>query len=107
MAEVNESIVPQKTDEPYWYVVHTYSGYEKKVKANIEKTIENRHLENEILEVQVPVKEVVEIKDGKKRKLQKKLFPGYVLIKMVYCQKYQRSDRFCRSRFKSGAIGRL
>ena len=83
MAEVNESIVPQKTDEPYWYVVHTYSGYEKKVKANIEKTIENRHLENEILEVQVPVKEVVEIKDGKKRKLQKKLFPGYVLIKMI------------------------
>lgn len=83
MAEVNESIVPEKTDEPFWYVVHTYSGYEQKVKANIEKTIENRHLEDQILEVQVPVKEVVEIKDGKKRKYLKKLFPGYVLIKMI------------------------
>ena len=66
-----------------WYVVHTYSGYENKVKANIEKTIENRHLEDEILEVRVPLQDVVEMKNGARRVVQKKLFPGYVLINMV------------------------
>ena len=66
-----------------WYVVHTYSGYEKKVEANIKKTIENRHLEEQILEVRVPMQDVVEMKDGASRQVQKKLFPGYVLINMV------------------------
>jgi len=65
-----------------WYVVHTYSGYENKVKANIEKTIENRNFEELILNVEVPMEEVVEIKDGKKKVLLKKIFPGYVLLKM-------------------------
>lgn len=69
--------------EANWYVVHTYSGYENKVKANIEKTIENRHLEEQILEVRVPMQEVVELKNGAKKNVQKKLFPGYVLINMV------------------------
>ena len=69
--------------EANWYVVHTYSGYENKVKANIEKTIENRHLEDEILEVRVPLQDVVEMKNGARRVVQKKLFPGYVLINMV------------------------
>src|SRR5699024_976442 len=69
--------------EANWYVVHTYSGYENKVKANIEKTIENRHLEDQILEVRVPMEEVVEIKNGAKRQVQRKLFPGYVLLNMV------------------------
>lgn len=69
--------------EASWYVVHTYSGYENKVKANIEKTIENRHLEEEILEVRVPMQDVVEMKNGAKKNVQKKLFPGYVLINMV------------------------
>ena len=69
--------------EANWYVVHTYSGYENKVKANIEKTIENRHLEEEILEVRVPMQDVVEMKNGAKKNVQKKLFPGYVLISMV------------------------
>ena len=69
--------------EANWYVVHTYSGYENKVKANIEKTIENRHLEDEILEVRVPMQDVVEMKNGARRVVQKKLFPGYVLINMV------------------------
>lgn len=69
--------------EAKWYVVHTYSGYENKVKANIEKTIENRHLEDEILEVRVPLEDVVEIKNGAKRTVQKKMFPGYVLVNMV------------------------
>ena len=69
--------------EANWYVVHTYSGYENKVKANIEKTIENRHLEEEILEVRVPMQDVVEVKNGAKKNVQKKMFPGYVLINMV------------------------
>ena len=69
--------------EANWYVVHTYSGYENKVKANIDKTIENRHLENEILEVRVPLQDVVEMKNGAKKTVQKKMFPGYVLINMV------------------------
>ena len=69
--------------EANWYVVHTYSGYENKVKANIEKTIENRHLEDQILEVRVPLQDVVEVKNGVKKTVQKKLFPGYVLLNMV------------------------
>ena len=66
-----------------WYVVHTYSGYENKVKANIDKTIENRHLEDQILEVRVPLQDVVEMKNGTSRQVQKKMFPGYVLLNMV------------------------
>ena len=69
--------------EAKWYVVHTYSGYENKVKANIEKTIENRHLEDQILEVRVPMQDVVEMKNGIQKVVQKKLFPGYVLLNMV------------------------
>ena len=69
--------------EANWYVVHTYSGYENKVKANIDKAIENRHLEEEILEVRVPMQDVVEMKNGAKKTVQKKMFPGYVLINMV------------------------
>lgn len=66
-----------------WYVVHTYSGYENKVKTNIEKTIENRKLQDQILEVAVPVHDVVEVKAGSRKTVQKKQFPGYVLINMV------------------------
>ena len=69
--------------EASWYVVHTYSGYENKVKANIEKTIENRHLEDQIIEVRVPMQDVIEVKNGVKKQVQKKLFPGYVLLNMV------------------------
>ena len=69
--------------EVNWYVVHTYSDYENKVKANIEKTIENRHLEDQILEVRVPMEEVVEVKNGTKKQVLRKLFPGYVLINMI------------------------
>lgn len=66
-----------------WYVVHTYSGYENKVKANIEKAIENRHLEDTILEVRVPMQDVTELKNGVRKTSAKKMFPGYVLINMV------------------------
>ena len=69
--------------EAKWYVVHTYSGYENKVKANIDKTIENRHLEDEILEVRVPMQDVVEMKNGVPKTAQKNMFPGYVLIHMI------------------------
>lgn len=69
--------------EAKWYVVHTYSGYENKVKANIEKTIENnKHLVEQILEVRVPMQDVVEMKNGVKKTVQKKMFPGYVLLNM-------------------------
>lgn len=69
--------------EANWYVVHTYSGYENKVKANIEKAIENRRLEDQILEVSVPMQDVIELKNGVKKHVQKKMFPGYVLLNMV------------------------
>lgn len=70
-------------EEARWYVVHTYSGYENKVKANLEKTIENRKLQDQILEVAVPVHNVIEIKNGTRKQVQKKQFPGYVLVRMV------------------------
>lgn len=66
-----------------WYVVHTYSGYENKVKANIEKIIENRNMYDQIHEVSVPMQDAVEIKNGKKTKVQRKVLPGYVLLKMI------------------------
>lgn len=69
--------------EANWYVVHTYSGYENKVKTNIEQSIENRKLQDQILEVSVPTQEVVELKNGVRKVSEKKLFPGYVLINMV------------------------
>ena len=69
-------------ENAHWYVVHTYSGYENKVKDNLEKTIENRHLENQILEVRIPLQDVVEVKNGAHKKVQRKMFPGYVLVNM-------------------------
>lgn len=65
-----------------WYVVHTYSGYENKVKANIEKLVENRGMHELIHEVVVPMEEQIEIKEGKRKATLKKVFPGYVLVKM-------------------------
>ena len=66
-----------------WYVLHTYSGYENKVKTNIDKAIENRHMEDQILEVRVPMEEVVELKNGVQRTVQRKMLPGYVMIHMI------------------------
>ena len=67
-----------------WYIIHTYSSYENKVKQDIEKVVENRKLHDLILEVQVPTETVTEITDGKTKELERKLFPGYVFLKMVY-----------------------
>ena len=67
-----------------WYVIHTYSGYEDKVRQNIEKVVENRKLHEQIQEVQIPKEHVTEIVDGKKKDFERKVFPGYVLVKMIY-----------------------
>ena len=66
--QLDESAI---TDEPLWYVAHTYSGYENKVKINIEKTIENRHLENQIFEVRVPMQDTVEVRNGARKTISK------------------------------------
>ncbi len=70
------------SNSPEWYVVHTYSGYENKVKANIEKLVENRGMQDQILEISVPVRDEVEIKNGVRKVVSRKVFHGYVLIKM-------------------------
>ena len=70
-------------EEAKWYVVHTYSGYENKVASNLEKTVENRNLQDLITEIRVPTETVTEIKDNKTREVERKIFPGYVLVKMV------------------------
>lgn len=70
-----------------WFIVHTYSGYENKVKADIEKTIENRDLQNEIFEVSIPVEKVVEVKNGAKKIVERKMFPSYVLVRMEMNEK--------------------
>ena len=69
--------------KPRWYVVHTYSGYENKVKTDLEHTIKNRELEDHFFDIVVPMEEQIEIKDGKRKANLKKVFPGYVLIKMI------------------------
>jgi len=73
----------EASEEAKWYVVYTYSGYENKVKANLEKIVENRNLQDYILDIVVPMEEQIEIKDGKKKASLKKVFPGYVLVKMI------------------------
>jgi transcriptional antiterminator NusG len=70
-------------EEAKWYIVHTYSGYENKVASNLAKTVENRGLKNLIQEIFVPTESVTEIKDNKKREIERKIFPGYVIIKMI------------------------
>lgn len=70
-------------NEAKWYVVHTYSGYENKVKSTLETTVENRGMKDLIQEVRVPVEKVTEIKDNKPKEVERKIFPGYVIVKMV------------------------
>ena len=87
--------------EANWYVVHTYSGYENKVKVDIEKTIENRQMQDQILEVSVPVETVVEVKNGVEKTADRKLFPGYVLIRMIMND--ETWSRFLPGRWRSSA----
>lgn len=70
-------------EEAKWYVVHTYSGYENKVKLDLEKSIINRNLQDQIMEVSVPIEQVVEVRNGTKKTVDRKLFPGYVLVRMI------------------------
>ncbi len=70
-------------DEAKWYVAHTYSGYENKVKANIEKSVENRGISDLIQAVEVPMEDVIEDKNGEQKVVKRKIFPGYVVVKMV------------------------
>lgn len=78
-------VPPKRSDNPNakWYVVHTYSGHENKVAATLKQRIESEHLEEKILEVLVPTQDKIEIKSGKKATIKEKIFPGYILIKMV------------------------
>ena len=73
----------EEKQEPRWYVVHAYSGYENKVKKDLENTVKNRELEAYFFDIVVPMEEQIEIKDDKKKTTLKKVFPGYVLIKMI------------------------
>lgn len=77
MSQIQENLNPR------WYVVHTYSGYENKVKTDLEKTVKNRELEDYFFDIVVPMEEQIEIKEGKRKANLKKVFPGYVLIKMI------------------------
>ena len=71
-------------EEARWYVVHTYSGYENKVASNLEKTVENRQMQELIQEIRVPTEKVTEITDtGKRKEVERKIFPGYVIVKMI------------------------
>ena len=79
----NEAEVVEVTNDFNWYVVYTYSGYENKVKATLEKVIENRNLSDRIQDVVIPMEEEIEIKDGKQKTSIKKIFPGYILVKMI------------------------
>ena len=80
MSQENELI-------PKWYVVHTYSGYENKVKTDLEKTIKNRELEDYFFDIIVPMEEQIEIKEGKRKTNLRKVFPSYVLVKMIVTEK--------------------
>lgn len=71
------------TDEKRWYVIHTYSGYENKVKANLEKRVASMGMQDKIFRILVPMEDEIEIKDGKKKINKRKIFPGYVLVEMI------------------------
>lgn len=85
MTEVamGQQVYQDSDNEAEWYVIHTYSGYENKVKTTLEQVVENRGLHDYIQEIEIPVEEIVEIKDGKKKTSLRKIYPGYVLINMV------------------------
>lgn len=82
MVKEGETKMADADKEPRWYVVHTYSGYENKVKLDIEKTIENRQLQDRIFEVVVPMQTVEEVKNGVRKQVQRKKFPAYVFVNM-------------------------
>ena len=70
-------------EQAKWYVVHTFSGYENKVATDLATIVENRHLQDQICEINIPTETVVEIKDNQRKEVERKIFPGYVLVKMI------------------------
>lgn len=75
--------VPEPTEEPAWYVIHCYSGYENKVRHNLEQRIETMGMKDKIFDVVIPTQEEIEVKDGKRRTVERHIFPGYVLVNMA------------------------
>ena len=83
---MTESTTETKAAEKRWYVIHTYSGYENKVKANLEHRIESMGMEDKIFQVLVPMEDEIEIRQGQRHTVQKKVYPGYVLVEMLMNQ---------------------
>ncbi len=103
--ETVEVVVPAPPSSPYdlpggWYVVHSYSGYEKKVKANLETRVKSMHLEDRVFDVVIPMEEVVEFKSGRKVNVQRKKFPGYILVRL-----YMDDDTWYAVRNTPGVTG--
>ena len=98
-AEFKEAVKDDKAPKKRWYIVHTYSGHENKVKVNLEKRIEYMNMADKIFRIEVPQKTVTKMKDGKKTDREEKIFPGYVLVVMImdddswYVVRQRRSDR--------------
>ena len=91
--------------EKQWYVIHTYAGYENKVKANLERRAESMNMEDHIFRIVVPMEDEIQVKDGKKKVVKRKVFPGYVIVEMILTDnsmvcsaEYPRRHRFCRDR---------
>ncbi|MGC8779587.1 MAG: transcription termination/antitermination protein NusG [Anaerolineae bacterium] len=82
-APAEESATEAEADKPQWYVVHCYSGYENKVKKNLEHRIESMGMTNRIYEVIVPTEEQIELRDGQRRVVERRIYPGYVLVQMI------------------------
>ena len=80
---MTEQLTPVRAPEKRWYVIHTYSGYENKVKANLEHRIESMGMEDKIFQVLVPMEDEIEIRQGQRHTVQKKVYPGYVLVEMI------------------------
>ncbi len=90
----------EKDPERKWYVIHTYSGYENKVRANLLRRIESMKMKDKIFQILVPTEEEIEFKDGKRKTVQKKIYPGYVLVEMI-----MRDDSWYVVRNTSGVTG--
>src|SRR6266511_3801368 len=95
-----------KASDKRWYVIHTYSGYENKVKANLEHRIESMGMEDKIFQVLVPMEDEIEIRQGQRHAVQKKVYPGYVLVEMILRQMGVETPRF-RVAFTKGQSVRV
>ncbi|HEY74810.1 MAG TPA: transcription termination/antitermination protein NusG [Thermoflexia bacterium] len=82
-AESEEELPAEPTDDRAWYVIHCYSGYEHKVKHNLEQRIETMQMQDKIFQVVIPTEEEIEVKDGKRRTVERRVFPGYILVQMI------------------------